>query len=372
MPSAVEGEARRHMLHSYIVQAARNVSMGALEYCGNAHLVRIGSSEKLFETHLVLYHATETLRCPSTMIFGILRTAPLHLPSWVHGARKFWHNKPGISRKRTPDGNENEPPQTGAAKSKRKRLTRQAIMYRYWHRIPSHKCAFSSGEVFHSASNELFLDGGSLDLFVPSFDPVNHSLLLSLSYPFTWTEANVSLVTKPTVETGIVNFNSAVDKWRSARDRLRVGVMQLSSTELLPSLVASLGGWRGHNQNCRWGVLRRKRPSPSHPMRRNTLPTSAVTLLSERTSWRRLPPRQTVQTYIVHRISPCGLAIYKQINSQASAILSDINDNNLDHAFDFLRSIVQGTADTDQTVTGAVVQCTTDFLAPAIISTRPE
>ncbi|KAJ7846251.1 hypothetical protein B0H14DRAFT_2584314 [Mycena olivaceomarginata] len=71
-------------------------------------------------------------------------------------------------------------------------------------------------------------------------------------------------------------------------------------------------------------------------------------------------------------MSPCGLAIYKQINSQASAILSDINDDNFDHAFDFLRSIIQGTADTDQTVTGAVVQCTTDFLAPAIILTRPK
>ncbi|KAJ7715284.1 hypothetical protein B0H14DRAFT_3171266 [Mycena olivaceomarginata] len=91
--------------------------------------------------------------------------------------------------------------------------------------------------------------------------------------------------------------------------------------------------------------------------------------LSERASWHRLPPRQTVQTYIVHRISPCGLAIYKQINSQASAILSDINDDNFDHALDFLRS---STADTDQTVTGAVVQRTTDFLAPAIILRRPE
>lgn len=38
----------------------------------------------------------------------------------------------------------------------------------------------------------------------------------------------------------------------------------------------------------------------------------------------------------------------------------------------YCTSVVQGTADTDQTVMGAVVQRTTDFLAPAIILTRPE
>ncbi|KAF7359930.1 FAD/NAD P-binding domain-containing protein [Mycena venus] len=66
------------------------------------------------------------------------------------------------------------------------------------------------------------------------------------------------------------------------------------------------------------------------------------------------------------------LAIYKQINSQASAILSDVNEDNFDRAFDFLRPIVQGAADTDPSVTDVVVQRTIDFLAPAFGTTRPE
>jgi hypothetical protein len=45
MPSEIEGKAQHYMLFSYIFQATRNVSIGALEHCGDAHAVRIGSSD---------------------------------------------------------------------------------------------------------------------------------------------------------------------------------------------------------------------------------------------------------------------------------------------------------------------------------------
>ncbi|KAJ7780661.1 hypothetical protein DFH07DRAFT_765177 [Mycena maculata] len=44
-PYRVEGEERRRMLFSYIVEKTRKVAIGPLEYCGNAHLVHIGTSD---------------------------------------------------------------------------------------------------------------------------------------------------------------------------------------------------------------------------------------------------------------------------------------------------------------------------------------
>ncbi|KAF7343089.1 putative halogenase [Mycena venus] len=66
------------------------------------------------------------------------------------------------------------------------------------------------------------------------------------------------------------------------------------------------------------------------------------------------------------------LAVYRQISSQASAVLSDVDEDNFDRAFDFIRPIVQGAADTDPAVTDAVIQRTIDFLAPVVGTTRPD
>jgi len=66
------------------------------------------------------------------------------------------------------------------------------------------------------------------------------------------------------------------------------------------------------------------------------------------------------------------LGIYKQINSQESPVFSDINEDNFDRAFDFLRPIIQGAADTDRTVTENHIQSTLDFCAHALGGATPE
>jgi hypothetical protein len=86
------------------------------------------------------------------------------------------------------------------------------------------------------------VDGGSLDLFVPALDPVDHSLLLSLSYPSTRTEANVSLVTMPTVKTGIVNFDSAVDEREGCRKFYTVRYW-VSRCVMCSNTFSSVGTW---------------------------------------------------------------------------------------------------------------------------------
>ncbi|KAJ7508837.1 putative halogenase [Mycena galericulata] len=66
------------------------------------------------------------------------------------------------------------------------------------------------------------------------------------------------------------------------------------------------------------------------------------------------------------------LSIYRQINSQAAPVLSDVDEDNFDRAFDFLRPIIQGAADTDHTVTEATLQSTMDFCEHALGPTTPE
>ncbi|KAF7351841.1 hypothetical protein MVEN_01145200 [Mycena venus] len=66
------------------------------------------------------------------------------------------------------------------------------------------------------------------------------------------------------------------------------------------------------------------------------------------------------------------LSIYRQINAQAAPVLSDIDEDNFDRAFDFLRPIIQGTADADQTVTEQTLQRTMDFCEHALGPTTPE
>ncbi|KAJ7092897.1 putative halogenase [Mycena belliarum] len=59
------------------------------------------------------------------------------------------------------------------------------------------------------------------------------------------------------------------------------------------------------------------------------------------------------------------LGVYKQITSQEFPVLSDIDEDNFDRAFDFIRPVIQGATDTDPTVTEAMVQDTIDFCAHA-------
>ncbi|KAJ7752982.1 hypothetical protein B0H16DRAFT_1836159 [Mycena metata] len=42
-PYRIEGDERKHMLFSYIIEKTRRVAIGPLEYCGNAHRVSIGA-----------------------------------------------------------------------------------------------------------------------------------------------------------------------------------------------------------------------------------------------------------------------------------------------------------------------------------------
>ncbi|KAF7335079.1 Radh flavin-dependent halogenase [Mycena venus] len=66
------------------------------------------------------------------------------------------------------------------------------------------------------------------------------------------------------------------------------------------------------------------------------------------------------------------LSIYRQINAQAAPVLSDIDEDNFDRAFDFLRPVIQGSADIDKTVTEDILQRTMDFCEHAMAPTTSE
>ncbi|KAJ7623852.1 putative halogenase [Mycena polygramma] len=55
------------------------------------------------------------------------------------------------------------------------------------------------------------------------------------------------------------------------------------------------------------------------------------------------------------------LSAYRQITAQSDSVMSDIEEDNFDRAFDFIRPVIQGGADTDPAVTEAMVQRTMDF-----------
>ncbi|KAJ7633534.1 hypothetical protein DFH06DRAFT_1139867 [Mycena polygramma] len=65
-PYPIDGEARRRMLFSYIVEKTHNVAIRPLEYCGTAHRVRIGSSTVVSPCYgdpsLPEYHALRELK----------------------------------------------------------------------------------------------------------------------------------------------------------------------------------------------------------------------------------------------------------------------------------------------------------------------
>ncbi|KAJ6449346.1 putative halogenase [Mycena sanguinolenta] len=75
------------------------------------------------------------------------------------------------------------------------------------------------------------------------------------------------------------------------------------------------------------------------------------------------------------------LSVYRQITAQAAPVLSDIDEDNFDRAFDFLRPIIQGTADADANAnadreqavaTEETIQRTMDFCQHALGPTTPE
>ncbi|KAK6987423.1 hypothetical protein R3P38DRAFT_2574924, partial [Favolaschia claudopus] len=67
------------------------------------------------------------------------------------------------------------------------------------------------------------------------------------------------------------------------------------------------------------------------------------------------------------------LGVYKQIKAQESPVFSDINEDNFDRAFNFLRPIIQGAADADPKMTEQELQDTMDFcqnvFAPTDVTT---
>ncbi|KAL8954678.1 MAG: hypothetical protein Q9193_007142, partial [Seirophora villosa] len=66
------------------------------------------------------------------------------------------------------------------------------------------------------------------------------------------------------------------------------------------------------------------------------------------------------------------LSAYKQIRSQNEPILSDLGENNLDHAFARFRPIIQGTADVGKGVSQTELSETIAFCANAWDSVRPD
>lgn len=89
----------------------------------------------------------------------------------------------------------------------------------------------------------------------------------------------------------------------------------------------------------------------------------------------------------MHRYLLVVLSAYRQITAQSLSVMSDIDEENFDRAFDFIRPgqfgrsrtncnvhrcvVIQGGADTDPTVTEAMVKRTMDF-CEHILYTDPE
>ncbi|KAF9070286.1 FAD/NAD-P-binding domain-containing protein [Rhodocollybia butyracea] len=66
------------------------------------------------------------------------------------------------------------------------------------------------------------------------------------------------------------------------------------------------------------------------------------------------------------------LGAYKQMRAQDIAVLSDINEDNFDRAFDLIRPIIQGTADVNKKLTHDEVEKTMDFVKNVFAPTDPE
>lgn len=66
------------------------------------------------------------------------------------------------------------------------------------------------------------------------------------------------------------------------------------------------------------------------------------------------------------------MSAYKQIRNQSTAVLSDIDEDNFDRAFNILRPVIQGTADVGKKLTEDEVQRTMDFCKDVFAPTDPE
>ncbi|KAF8524134.1 putative halogenase [Hysterangium stoloniferum] len=66
------------------------------------------------------------------------------------------------------------------------------------------------------------------------------------------------------------------------------------------------------------------------------------------------------------------LGAYKQMRAQREDVLSDINEDNFDRAFDLIRPVIQGTADVGKKLTEDEVQKTMDFVKNIFAPTDPE
>ncbi|KAK0207565.1 putative halogenase [Armillaria fumosa] len=66
------------------------------------------------------------------------------------------------------------------------------------------------------------------------------------------------------------------------------------------------------------------------------------------------------------------LGVYKQIRSQETAVLYEVDEDNFDKAFHFLRPVIQGCADADEGLTEAELQSTLDFCKNVFAPTQPE
>jgi len=66
------------------------------------------------------------------------------------------------------------------------------------------------------------------------------------------------------------------------------------------------------------------------------------------------------------------LGTYKQIRNQSIDVMSDINEDNFDRAFDMIRPVIQGTADVGKTLTDDELDKTMDFCRYLFAPTDPE
>lgn len=66
------------------------------------------------------------------------------------------------------------------------------------------------------------------------------------------------------------------------------------------------------------------------------------------------------------------LSVYKQIRAQTSPVLSDIDEDNFDRAFEILRPVIQGSADIAKSVTHEEVAMTMSFVENLFAPTDPE
>ncbi|KAG2036807.1 putative halogenase [Suillus americanus] len=66
------------------------------------------------------------------------------------------------------------------------------------------------------------------------------------------------------------------------------------------------------------------------------------------------------------------LGTYKQIRNQSVPVMSDVNEDNFDRAFDLIRPVIQGTADVGKTLTEDELQKTMDFCRHLFAPTDPE